>query len=79
MRSCRLTGRVRRLASRLFLVQLEERVNPGFVAPLSFDVGTSPRSVAIADFNGDGIPDLAVANAGSANVSALLGNGDGRF
>src|SRR5206468_6047582 len=33
----------------------------------------------IGDLNGDGKPDLAVANAGSATVSVLLGNGDGRF
>jgi hypothetical protein len=29
--------------------------------------------------NGDGKPDLAAANNGSANVSVLLGNGDGTF
>jgi hypothetical protein len=34
---------------------------------------------AFGDFNGDGIPDLAVANAGSSNVTILLGNGDGTF
>jgi len=37
----------------------------------------------VGDFNGDGIQDLAVANAGSpidlGNVSVLLGNGDGTF
>jgi hypothetical protein len=38
-----------------------------------------PRSVAVGDFNGDGKPDLAVANAGSNSVSVLLGNGDGTF
>jgi hypothetical protein len=58
---------------------LEERLNPGFLAPLAFDVGSFPRSVAVGDFNGDGLPDLAVANEGSGTVSVLLGNGDGSF
>jgi len=31
----------------------------------------------VADFNGDGIPDLAVANL--ASMTILLGNGDGTF
>ena len=31
------------------------------------------------DVNGDGKPDLAVANSGSDTVSILLGNGDGTF
>src|SRR5437870_189597 len=44
-----------------------------------FAVGTNPQSVAAGDFNGDGRPDLAVANSGSSNVSVLLGNGDGTF
>ena len=35
--------------------------------------------MAVGDFNGDGKPDLAVANDGSNNVSVLLGNGDGTF
>ena len=33
----------------------------------------------MGDFNVDGLPDLAVANSGSNNVSVLLGNGDGSF
>ena len=33
----------------------------------------------MADFNGDGKLDLAVANSGSTNVSVLLGKGDGTF
>jgi hypothetical protein len=33
----------------------------------------------VGDFNGDGVPDLAVANSLSHNVSVLLGNGDGTF
>lgn len=38
-----------------------------------------PGAVAIGDVNGDGIPDLAVANDANANVSVLLGKGDGTF
>jgi hypothetical protein len=41
--------------------------------------GTTPRSVAVGDFNSDGELDLAVANTGSDNISILLGNGDGTF
>jgi len=42
-------------------------------------VGTNPQALAVGDFNGDGIADLAVANFGSNNVSILLGHGDGTF
>ncbi len=38
-----------------------------------------PTSVAIGDVNGDGKPDLVVANSGSNTVSVLLGNGNGTF
>ncbi|NEP47240.1 MAG: sodium:calcium exchanger, partial [Okeania sp. SIO2H7] len=31
-----------------------------------------PRSVAVGEFNGDGVPDLAVANFGSDNISILI-------
>ena len=42
-------------------------------------VGVNPKSVAVGDFNGDGILDLAVANFGSNSVTILLGNGNGAF
>ena len=51
----------------------------GFAAPVSFGVGQLPQSVAIGDLDGDGNPDLAVANRLSADVSVLLGNGLGGF
>lgn len=50
-----------------------------FAPPKTYPVGMSPSAVVVGDFNGDGKPDLAVANSGSANVSILLGNGDGTF
>jgi hypothetical protein len=51
----------------------------GFVAGGTFPTGTSPRFVALADFNGDKILDMAVANYGSNSISILQGNGDGTF
>src|SRR5262249_49016725 len=48
-----------------------------------FIAGTAPAFLAIGDFNGDSLLDLAVANAGDginpSTVSILLGNGDGTF
>jgi hypothetical protein len=41
--------------------------------------GGGPISVAVADVNGDGNPDVLVANSGSNTVGVLLGNGDGTF
>jgi sugar lactone lactonase YvrE len=40
-----------------------------------------PNVVTAADFNGDGIPDLAVSasNEGQVTLTILLGNGDGTF
>jgi len=49
-----------------------------FQPPANYAVGASPESVAVADFNRDGILDLAVTS-GSNLVSILLGNGDGTF
>jgi hypothetical protein len=50
-----------------------------FQAARSFAAGTHPQSVAVGDFNSDGMQDLAVANSYSNNASVLLGNGDGSF
>ena len=49
-------------------------------APSSpFPAGSQPDSVAVGDFNGDGKPDLAIANYNSNNVTVLLGDGAGGF
>jgi protocatechuate 3,4-dioxygenase beta subunit len=50
-----------------------------FQTPGNYVVGQGPTAVAVGDFNGDGIADLAVTNSVSNNVSILLGNGDGTF
>jgi hypothetical protein len=50
-----------------------------FRGQIEYPAGDTPLSVAIADFNGDGKPDLAAVNRGSGTVSALLGDGNGGF
>ncbi|MDX2088410.1 MAG: VCBS repeat-containing protein [Kofleriaceae bacterium] len=45
----------------------------------STGAGTGPYSVAIADFNVDGVPDVVTANFMSDTGSVLLGVGDGSF
>ncbi len=42
-------------------------------------VGSGPRQLIQADFNGDHIPDLATVNNLSNTVSILINNGDGTF
>ncbi|MBI4355825.1 MAG: VCBS repeat-containing protein, partial [Candidatus Omnitrophica bacterium] len=54
-----------------------------FSGPTSFPVGDNPSSVAVGDFNGDTLLDLAVANFvsvfGDVSLSILLGDGKGAF
>jgi hypothetical protein len=52
-----------------------------FTAPLGSPVpaGNSPSIAGVGDFNEDGIPDLAIENAGDNTISILLGNGKGGF
>ena len=46
---------------------------------VSIPVGKTPSSVAIADVNLDGKPDVVVTNGGDNTVTILLGNGRGNF
>lgn len=51
-----------------------------FSALSALAVGSGALSaVASGDFNGDGIPDLAVTQATSGSLAVLLGRGDGSF
>ncbi len=43
-----------------------------FAAQVTFTVGFRPASVAAADVNGDGKPDVLVANSGNGTVGVLL-------
>src|SRR5579859_1897164 len=60
------------------------------ISPINFksqnySAGSSPNAIAVADFNGDGKLDVAVADYGNPStgdnggISVLLGNGDGTF
>jgi hypothetical protein len=51
----------------------------GFLPAVNYPTGAEPFTVAIADFNGDGKPDLAAANYVDGTISILLGRGDGTF
>jgi hypothetical protein len=57
----------------------------GFVESLSPSFGSNPAGEAAADFNGDGIPDLAIISSNNSSyggpftVAVFLGNGDGTF
>jgi glucose/arabinose dehydrogenase len=53
---------------------------PGpFQPKVDYTVGTSPHSVVARDVNGDGRPDLVVANAYGNSVGVLLAKADGTF
>jgi hypothetical protein len=55
-------------------------VGDGTFAPaVAYATGELPRDVVVADFDGDGILDLAAACFDDASVSVLLGSGDGTF
>jgi hypothetical protein len=52
--------------------------NGTFQTPREIDVGTGPTAMAVGDFNGNGIKDVAIGG-GNTELSILLGMGDGTF
>jgi hypothetical protein len=51
----------------------------GFLAPAEWVVGARPQGVAAADFNHDGLVDLAVASTGATALDVLYGGPAGTF
>ena len=52
---------------------------PPLFKSAKYAVGAGPVSIVVADFNGDGKPDIATANRDASTVSILINNGDGTF
>ena len=50
-----------------------------FAPEVDYEVDAQPESIAVGDFNGDGILDLAVTNFNNDDLTILFGNGDGTF
>ena len=46
-----------------------------FAAPIEFPTGQGPAGIVIADFTGDGKPDVITANYGGSSISLLRHNG----
>ncbi len=50
-----------------------------FAPQVQYDTVLGSQALAIGDLNGDGVPDIAVANDAETSLMVLLGNGDGTF
>ena len=74
-------GRRRPIGFRPFPDALEDRCLLTFLPPADYAIGGNPSAVAVADFNGDGKPDVVAAQSASTSnsVTVLLNNGDGTF
>jgi gliding motility-associated-like protein len=49
-------------------------ITPTFDTQYIITTGTAPRHAVVADFNGDGKPDIAVVNGTAATVTVLINN-----
>ena len=47
--------------------------------PAPAGTSNTPVALAVGDFNGDGFPDVAIADQGSDKVTLLVGDGTGAF
>jgi len=58
---------------------LRGRGDFSFTAPNRMPTGQAPEPPLVADFNNDGLRDIATASNDDHHVALLLGRGDGRF
>ena len=59
--------------------RLIRQPNGTYAAASTSSGGSTAAGLAVADFNNDGVADLAIPNRTSNNVGVLVGNGDGTF
>jgi hypothetical protein len=78
-----VTALIALAAGQLAIVRVQGGGTPGvfFLSPQNYTVGLLPFNSVLADFDGDKILDIAVANSnpGTATISVMMGNGDGTF
>ncbi len=63
----------------VFLGHLDGTFAPAITTPVGLMKVSHPYSTAIADFDGNGIPDVAIGDLVNGPILVKLGNGDGTF
>lgn len=76
---CKPSGASRQGARRVCLEPLEDRRVLSFSPPVEYPAAIYPSAIISADFDADGLLDLATANFDTHDVSVMLGNADGTF
>lgn len=72
-------GRLDLVTAGLFMSVFLGNGNGTFLPGVDYPAGAGGLAVAVADLNGDGLPDIAQLNQTSGNVSVFLGAGGGAF
>ncbi|HVS73807.1 MAG TPA: FG-GAP-like repeat-containing protein [Candidatus Acidoferrales bacterium] len=67
------------LSASLGTINFTPTVSPSLLPRSDFPTGKAPVAAAVADFTGDGLRDIAVANTNDSSISILLNQGKGNF